>query len=241
MTTDENFIDFKCPYCAEAVSFPVETAGKIQECPECAETLIVPREGGVGLKMHIPIATPRLLLRRFASGDWKDLLEFMTDDELFRFSEGSPLSEEQIVRWIEADSAVKLTTPDTVFCLAMQLQAGGKVIGYLSLKFIDGLREQATFDILVSRSFQRQGFGTEAVNALLSFCFEAIALHRVVTSCDSRNVAALRLCEKVGMRREGEFLKDRFANGAWVDTVWLAMLSGEYSKTRSYPPHRGPV
>ena len=233
MTTDENFIDFKCPYCAETVSFPVETAGKIQECPECTESLIVPREGsGFGLKIHIPIATPRLLLRRLEIADWKDLLEFMSDDELFRFSEGSPLSEEQIVRWLEADHAVKLTTPDTAFCLALQLQASGKVIGYLSLRLIDGLREQATFDIVVGRSFQRQGLATEAVNALLSFCFEGIALHRAVTSCDSRNVSALRLFEKAGMRREGEFLKDRFVNGEWVDTVWLAMLSGEYSRTR---------
>jgi len=79
----------------------------------------------------------------------------------------------------------------------------------------------------------------EAVNALLNFCFEAITLHRVTASFDSRDISARRLFEKAGMRREGEFLKDRFLNGQWIDTVWSAMLSEEYAKSRSSPPLRG--
>jgi predicted RNA-binding Zn-ribbon protein involved in translation (DUF1610 family) len=103
MTTDEDFIDFKCPYCAESVSFSADTPSKIQECPECGEILILPRESSeFGHKIPIPITTPRLVLRRLAGGDWKDLLEFMSDDELFRYSEGSSLGEEQIIQWLEA-------------------------------------------------------------------------------------------------------------------------------------------
>jgi RimJ/RimL family protein N-acetyltransferase len=239
---DDNFIDFKCPYCTAEVSFPMETAGKIQECPECADTLIVPQESsGFGHKIPIPITTPRLILRRLAGADWKDFLEFMSDDELFQYSEATPLGEEQVIQWLERDQAVRLTTPDTAFCLAMQLQTGGKVIGYVSLSFNDGLRQQASVVIVVSRGFQRQGLGTEAVNALLSFCFDAITLHRVIASVDSRNVGARRLFEKAGMRREGEFLKDRFVNGEWVDTVWLAMLSDEYTKSSSSPPIQRPA
>jgi len=239
---DQEFIDFKCPYCTETVSFPADTPGKIQECPECAEVLVLPPANSeFGHKIPIPITTPRLVLRRLAGGDWKDLLEFMSDDELFRYSEGSAMDEEQVIKWLEADKAVKLTTPNTTFFLAIQLQAAGKVIGYVSLMFIDSLRQQATFNIIVSRGFQGQGFGIEAVNALLNFCFEAISLHRVMASFDSRNASARRLFEKAGMRREGEFLKDRFLNGEWGDTVWMAMLSDEYARTRSSPPPRGPA
>jgi RimJ/RimL family protein N-acetyltransferase len=163
----------------------------------------------------------------------------MSDDELLRYTEASPFGEEQVIQWLEADTAVKLTTPDAAFDLAIQLQAGGKVIGYVSLNFIDGLRQQAGIIIVVSRGFQRQGFGTEAVNAMLRFCFEGISLHRVIASFDSRNGSARRLFEKAGMRREGEFLKDRFLNGEWIDTVWLAMLSDEYAKSVGSPPLRG--
>ena len=127
---EDNFIDFKCPYCTEAVSFPADSAGKIQECPECAEIHIVPQESReFGQKIPIPITTPRLILRRLTGADWKELLEFMSDEELFRYLEASPLDEEQVIQWLGRDEAVRLTTPGAPFCLAMQLQTGGKVIG----------------------------------------------------------------------------------------------------------------
>jgi len=76
------------------------------------------------------------------------------------------------------------------------------------------------------------------VAALLDFCFNGIKLHRVTASCDSRNVAACRLLEKAGMRREGEFLKDHFADGEWFNTFSYAVLSEEYRQesSRATPP-----
>ena len=86
MITEENFIDFKCPCCHEPVSFPKETAGFVQGCPSCNESLIVPDDGSeVGRPIPLPIATPRLVLRRLAAGDWKDLLELMSDEEFFHY------------------------------------------------------------------------------------------------------------------------------------------------------------
>src|SRR5439155_9874831 len=60
--------------------------------------------------------------------------------------------------------------------------------------------------LVVSRKCQRQGFATEALNAIRSFCFDGVGLHRVSAWCDSRNIEACRLAEKVGMRREGELI-----------------------------------
>src|SRR6266568_3697220 len=83
--------------------------------------------------------------------------------------------------------------------------------------------------IYVSRKCQRQGFATEASNAILSFCFDGVGLHRVSAWCDSRNIAACRLAEKVGMRREGEQIRDRYINGEWINTALYALLNEEYS------------
>jgi len=72
MITEENFLDFKCPYCSEPVSFPESAIGSAQECPNCMASLIVPAAGGeTGEKIPIPIATTRLILRRFAMNDWR--------------------------------------------------------------------------------------------------------------------------------------------------------------------------
>ncbi len=229
MITEENFIDFKCPHCSEPVSFPHESAGSLQVCPSCTESLIVPEDGSeVGGQIPLPITTARLMLRRLAPGDWKDLLELMADEEFFRYQDGVPLDEDSVLHWLESDAHVKLTTPDQSFYLGIQLQEGDKLIGYLSLTFTDPQRLLVTFNIGLNRSFQRKGFALEAAQAILGFCFEGLKLHRVAGWCDSRNTAACRLLEKLGMRREGEFVKNRWVHGDWVNSIWYGVLAVEY-------------
>jgi RimJ/RimL family protein N-acetyltransferase len=229
MITEESFIDFKCPSCGNPVSFPQENAGFVQACPSCFESLIVPDDGSeTGHPIPLPIATPRLVLRRLAPADWKDLLELMSDEEFFRYQDGVPLDEDGILHWLESDAHVKLTTPDQPFYLGVQVQDGGKLIGYISLSFTDPQRLMVTFSIGLNRAFQRKGFALEAVEALLGFCFEGLKLHRLAGWCDSRNTAAYKLLEKAGLRREGEFLKNRWVHGEWADSVWYAALDEEY-------------
>ena len=236
MITEESFIDFKCPYCSEPVSFPRESAGFAQACPNCTQSLIVPNDGSeVGHQIPLPVATPRLVLRRLAGSDWKDLLELISDEEFFRYQDGVPLDEDGVLHWLESDAHVKLTTPDQTFYLGIQAQGDGKLIGYISLNFTDHQRLQVTFSIGLNRSFQRKGLALEAVEALLGFCFEGLKLHRVAGWCDSRNTAACRLLEKVGLRREGEFLKNRSVHGEWTNTLWFAALDEHYLQADPEP------
>jgi len=234
MITEESFIDFKCPYCGEAVSFPQENAGFAQACPICTESFIVPDDGSdVGWQIPLPITTARLSIRRLAGRDWQDLLELMSDEDFYRYQDGAPLDEDAVLRWLESDAHVKLTTPDQTLFLGIEVQEGGKLIGYMSLNFTDPQRLQVTFNIGLNRKFQRQGFAQEALVALLTFCFEGLRLHRVAGWCDSRNTAACRLLEKAGLRREGEFVQSRWLHGEWANSLWYAMLSEEFSKVSS--------
>jgi [ribosomal protein S5]-alanine N-acetyltransferase len=234
MITEESFVDFKCPHCSELVSFPQESAGFAQACPNCTESFIVPEDGSeVGKHIPLPIKTPRLILRRLAAHDWKDLLELMSDEEFFRYRDGVPLDEDGVLHWLESDAHVKLTTPEQALYLGIEVQNGGKLVGNLSLAFTDPQRLQVTFSIGLNRSFHRQGFALEAVEALLVFCFEGLKLHRVAGWCDSRNIAGCGLMEKVGFRREGEFLKNRWVHGEWTNSVWYALLEKDCAETES--------
>jgi RimJ/RimL family protein N-acetyltransferase len=237
MITEENFIDFKCPHCGDPVSFPQENAGFVQACPTCFESLIVPDDGSeVGRQIPLPITTPRLVLRRLAPGDWKDLLELMADEEFFQYRDGTPLDEDGVLHWLESDPHVKLTTPDQPFQLGIQLQDSGKLIGHLTLSFTDPQRLQVTFSIGLNQSFHRKSFGLEAVEALLGFCFKGLKLHRVAGWCDSRNPAACLLMERAGFRREGEFVKNRWVHGEWTNSIWYAALAEEYLPAEPEPP-----
>ena len=106
----------------------------------------------------------------------------------------------------------------------------------MGLNLADPHRLQARLTIYLNRSFQRKGFALEALDAALGFCFEGIKLHRISASCDSRNTAACRLFENVGLRREGEFLKDELLHGEWVNTAWYAALAEEWGADRGAAP-----
>ncbi len=240
MITEESFIDFKCPHCGEPVSFPQQDAGFVQACPNCNESLIVPDDGSeVGWEVPLPITTTRLVIRRLAPHDWKDLLEIMADEEFFRYREGVPLDEDGVLRWLESDAHVRPTTPNQTLYLGIEVRDGARLIGYISLDFTEPQRLQATFSIGLNSKFQRQGFAREAAVALLTFCFEGLRLHRVAAWCDSRNAAGIRLLEHAGLRREGEFLKHRLVHGEWANSFWYAMLDEENRKAGKEPASAG--
>jgi RimJ/RimL family protein N-acetyltransferase len=237
MITEEDFIDFFCPYCRDSVSFPAQHRDSLQQCPMCFESLVVPEKPGEpGRKIAVPFSTPRLTLRRLAPADWSDLLEFLSDEETFHYLSGHPLDEEAVLRWLESDAHVKLTTPDQPFCLGMALRESGKLIGYTGLRLNAPELLQANVTVHLNRAFQKQGFALEALEAILKFCFQDSKLHRVTATCDSRNLAAVKLLEKAGLRREGEFVKDHFLHGEWANTLCYAALRGEYTGPAAAQP-----
>lgn len=231
MITEESFVDFECPYCGASVSFPQADAGFVRACPDCTQSVIVPDDGSSqGRKLPLPIETPRLRLRRFAPGDWRDLLEFMSQEELFHYIGGGPLDEEQVLQWLEREAHVKLTTPDQVFYLGMELKDGGKLVGYVGLNLTD--QTQAMFHAIVNRQYQRQGLATEALQGVLGFCFKEVKLHRVSARCVSQYTPGLKLLEKIGLRREGEFIKNTPSPDGWLNTSWFAILEEEWHPQR---------
>jgi RimJ/RimL family protein N-acetyltransferase len=226
MITEESFVDFKCPYCGEPVSFPHAEAGLLRECPSCMEGLLVPADGSeTGGKIPVPITAPRLVLRRFQPGDWKGLLELMPE-----------AGEDYVLNWLENDRQVRLTTPEHTFYLGVELREGGKLSGYLSLRFTEAERRQALVDARWNPSLERADLTLEAMDALLGFCFEGLKLHRVTATCDTEDAASRRLYEELGMRREAEFIKDKFVEGRWASSVWYAALEEDYGPAEEKTP-----
>jgi RimJ/RimL family protein N-acetyltransferase len=136
--------------------------------------------------------------------------------------------EENILRWLEADRHVRLSAPGSPFCLGVELRDGGKLIGYLSLSFIDDQRLQITFSSYFHADYAQTDLLVEGIDALVGFCFEGIKLHRITSRCYSGDTAACKTLEEVGFRREGEFVKETRTQDGWVNSIWYALLQEEY-------------
>jgi len=52
--------------------------------------------------------------------------------------------------------------------------------------------------------------------------------HRITASVDPDNTASLQLMERIGLRKEGHFVKSLFWKNKWVDDVIYAVLREEW-------------
>ncbi len=174
----------------------------------------------------------RLIVRRFADGDWRDLYEYLSLPETYEFEPGCPTSEE------EAKALAAERARGEVF-LAVQLKDGGKMIGHVYLG-AEGPPEFATYELgyIFNPKFQKRGYCTEASALVLDRAFGELGAHRVVAYCDPRNPASWRVLEKLGMRLEGVFEKRAFfRRGPGGEPLWHDCRAyGMLAEERRGPP-----
>jgi RimJ/RimL family protein N-acetyltransferase len=229
-TSGQRMIDFKCPYCGDAVSFPEMDADSAQDCPFCGEALIVPGEScEVGPKFPLPINTQRLVLRRLQLGDVDAFVKMSGDEESLRYHSWPVMDEEDVGQWVERDAKVHLSQLDPALWLAVELKENGNCIGLASIRYAPGTF-QPEITVVIERSEQRKGYGSEAVRGLLDFGFNGLNMRRITAYCDDRNEAFTKLAAKIGLRQEGLFYGDRYVKEEWVNTVYYALLKEEYAK-----------
>lgn len=90
--------------------------------------------------------------------------------------------------------------------------------------------KQAELGWVLDPAHTGQGYATEAVRALIGYCFEELDVHRIVALCFADNEGSWRLMERLGMRREGHAVRESFhRSGEWMDSLTYALLADEYA------------
>ncbi|HEU0256882.1 MAG TPA: GNAT family protein [Microbacteriaceae bacterium] len=105
----------------------------------------------------------------------------------------------------------------------------GRVIGQASIFLASAASAQMEIGWVFHPAMHGRGYAAEAVEALLRLCFETLDAHRVMVKLDPRNEASARLCESLGMRREGRMAENTFTDDAWRDTSIHAILHREWA------------
>lgn len=223
-------IEFRCPFCAKALAFPVYLEGKPAECPLCFETCVVPKPGSpVGGKLPIPLHLDRLVLRMVQRTDRASLLELLSDSETVRYLDWRPFDDAMLDDTLESSLKARLAQPGGYLWLVAETKESQSFVGLAILRLgRDDDWDQGAFGVVISPSWRCRGFGTEVARGLLRFSFREINLRRVAVTCDSRDSAGPRMLKKAGMREEGEFVEERWIKDCWVSTRWFALLQREW-------------
>lgn len=177
----------------------------------------------------LPIETERLCLRRFNLNDVRDIQEFSVDPDISQHLNGFPgKTVEEIRNYITEQNCTEPGSFGKCFDLAVHHKAENKVIGLVTLVTHD--HQQGEIGFALNAAYQRLGFATEAVCAVVSYGFFTLALHRIYARTDRHNISSWLLLERVGMRREGLLLHDHMENGEWHDTFVYGLLAQEWAE-----------
>jgi RimJ/RimL family protein N-acetyltransferase len=175
------------------------------------------------------IETERLILRRFAPSDDRDLYEYLSDPATYNFEPGRPVTLEEARRVAEEWAAGG-------DFWAVVRKEDGKLVGHLYFQQQEP-RDRLTWELgyIFNPRFRRMGYASEAAAALTDRAFAEFGARRIMARCDPRNEASWRLLERIGFRREGHFRKYGFVHrDERGDPIWTDAY--EYSKLATDPP-----
>lgn len=174
--------------------------------------------------MHLK--TLRLHLRDFTADDVPGMHAIESDQVAVRYQSYGPRTLDECRAYIARDVAQR-ASDRSCFDLAMTLS--DELIGRVGLDIKLPERRVGELWFILDRRHWGQGLMPEAVRALVAFGFSALSLHRVFLECDPRNVGAIRLAEKLGMKREGDLRQHSFIKGEWCDSTFFGLLASEFA------------
>jgi [ribosomal protein S5]-alanine N-acetyltransferase len=173
-----------------------------------------------------PIITERLIIRNFNSTDWKDLKEYLSYEDVIKYSPYVIYDDEMAI-----EEARKRENKDEI--LAVVYKESNKVIG--ELIFEDGEFDSKEIGFFFNPQYQGKGLAKEGTTALMNWAYNELEIRRLTARCDLLNIKSQILLERLGMRREGilrkhiYFKNDKNGNPIWADTCLYAMLAEEWN------------
>jgi len=175
------------------------------------------------------IRTERLILRPWSFDDARDVFLYAKDMEWSRYLRiPQPYSLEDARKFITTQ--VLLNRQDHS---SWAIEHEARVVGGINLRFLSDLRI-GVLGYSIARAIWGRGLATEAARAVVDAAFEGCPkLACVKAMVDARNLASLRVLEKIAMRREGVLRLNRFGNDGLVDEVWCERSRSEWEVDRA--------
>ncbi|WP_118973709.1 GNAT family N-acetyltransferase [Taibaiella koreensis] len=175
------------------------------------------------------LETPRLLLRDIAIVDVPAIHALHSLPETDQYNTmGIPahigVTNDLVRTWLTTQEAV----PRVHFILAVTLKDTGQFAGLFGMILAAPKKQSAEVWYKLHKDRWRSGYTSEALDRILQFAFEVLALHRVEAGCAVDNAGSIRVLEKAGMLREGHRRNVLPIRGQWVDCYEYAILEEDY-------------
>lgn len=162
--------------------------------------------------------------------DSKILFEWINDRSLTLHSAAyKPVHEDSHQAWFRS-----ISQKPTVVYFAIRAVAGDTLIGTCQLHSIHAVFRSAELQIRIgSAANMSKGYGTEAVNLLLSHAFRDLNLQRVDLHVFADNARAIKTYKKCGFQHEGVKRRAAWIDNEWRDIVLMSILREEWETSKT--------
>jgi RimJ/RimL family protein N-acetyltransferase len=163
-------------------------------------------------------------LRALEHDDLPHFVRWINDPEVRRFMViRYPLSMTEEEKWWEGFLERE---NDHIFAIEAE---DGTYIGNIGLHDLERENRKALLGIIIGhKAYWGQGYGTDAIQAVLRWAFDYLNLHRVYLTVYAYNERAIRCYQKCGFRHEGTMRQARYSGGRYHDELMMGLLRDEF-------------
>lgn len=171
--------------------------------------------------------TERLIVRSFRQSDAAGLLAYFSAPRVNCFADETLMTLDDAVK-----DAGKKSKDHSQF--AVCLKDDDVLIGNLF-----AMKEEDTFSVgwNFNAGYEGKGYAREAAAGLLNYLFMKKGGRRIYAYVEDTNIRSQRLCERLGMRKEGLFLeyisfvKNSDGTPRYENTLQFAILKNEWEQS----------
>ncbi len=161
----------------------------------------------------IELRTPRLTLRRPRLDDLAAFYSIMSNPLAMRYWSTLPHASIEVTRpWLEQMVARTASGGEDFV-----IEFDGRVIGDV------GAGRFPEFGFMVDPGYWGRGIATEAARAFIEYVFKATPVDRLTADVDPRNLASLKVLEKLGFTITGTAERTFLLGTEWCDSVYLSL------------------
>jgi ribosomal-protein-alanine N-acetyltransferase len=176
------------------------------------------------------LTTERLILRELTPADAEANFVFWSDPEVQKYN-AEPIQHVSQAEALLAEWRAEYVAQTNLYW-GVALRESNHIVGLIDFHCWNRYHHKAEIGYSLARAYWGQGIASEALQAMLSFGFERMELHRIESNTIADNFPSVRLLERLGFQREGTRRESSWEeDGTYHDSALYGLLKRNLCST----------